>query len=133
MSTSDNYTIEVEKYAERHYISNFKRKYKGAWDITWKAIEKEFKRIETLLGVNNYIETIVDSANILICKTEFRIAGTQESRHGSGNRCIIAVHKDRRTVNVLLVYGKNNIKRSHETAWWRAVVKENFSAYSHCL
>ena len=47
MSTNVNYTVEVEKYAERHFIASFKKKYKGAWDITWKALEDEFKRIHS--------------------------------------------------------------------------------------
>ena len=133
MSTSANYIVEIEKYAERHYIATFRKKYKSAWSITWKAIEEEFKRIETLMGVNNYIEIITNCGDISICKTEFRVAGTQESRHGSGNRCIIAVHKDTKRVNVLFVYGKGNVRGSHETAWWQTVLKENFPVYADCV
>jgi len=133
MSTNVNYTIEVEKYAERHFIASFKKKYKGAWDITWKAIEEEFKRIETLIGVNNYVETIYDCKDFLICKTEFRVAGTQESRHGSGNRCIIAAHKGTKKVRVLLVYSKGDVRGAHETAWWQGIVKESYSDYSNCF
>lgn len=110
MSTSGNYTVEVGKYAERHFISSFKKKYKSAWKVTWKAIEEELKRIDALIGVNSYVETIKDERDLLICKTEFRVAGTQESRHGSGNRCIIAVHKVAKIVRVLLVYGKGNVR-----------------------
>lgn len=130
---STNYVIEVEKYAERHFIASFKKKYKGAWDITWRALEEEFKRIETLIGVNNYVETIIDGEALLICKTEFRVAGTQESRHRSGNRCIIAVHKDTRRVCVLLVYGKGDVRGAHETAWWQGVLRDNYPTYAHCL
>lgn len=133
MSTNDVYIVETEKYAERHFIASFKKKYKGAWGITWKALEEEFKRIETLIGVNNYVETIFDCKNFLICKTEFRVAGTQESRHSSGNRCIIAAHKETKKVRVLIVYGKGDIKGSHETAWWQGIVKENYSDYAHCF
>lgn len=133
MSTSSNYVVEVEKYAERHFISSFKKKYRGAWDITWKAIEEELKRIETLIGVNNYVETIKSERDLLICKTEFRVAGTQESRHGSGNRCIIAVQKEVKTVHVLLVYGKGDIRGSHETIWWQGIVKEIYSDYADCF
>lgn len=133
MSTSSNYVVEVEKYAERHFISSFKKKYRGAWDITWKAIEEELKRIETLIGVNNYVEIIKSKRDLLICKTEFRVAGTQESRHGSGNRCIIAVQKEVKTVRVLLVYGKGDIRGSHETTWWQGIVKETYADYADCF
>lgn len=133
MSTSSNYIVEVEKYAERHFIASFKKKYRGAWDITWKALEEEFKRIEALIGVNNYVETIRDCNEFLICKTEFRIAGTQESRHRSGNRCIVVTHKKDHIVRVLLVYGKGDVKGSRETDWWQGVIRDNYPKYAHCF
>lgn len=131
MSTS--YAVIVEKYAERHFISRFRKKYKGAWDVTWNALAEEFKRISTLIGTTSIAETITDVANIKICKTEFRVHGTQESRHGSGNRCIVAVNKDACTVHILVVYHKNDLGGSNETASWKALVKENYPEYAKIL
>ena len=88
-----NYVVVIEQYAERHFISTFKKKYKGAWDVTWVGMHEEFKRINTLIGRTNIAETITEAGDIKICKTEFRVHGKQESRHSSGNRCIIAIHK----------------------------------------
>ena len=133
MSTNANYAIEIEKYAERHFIAGFRKKYKRAWDITWKALEEEFRRIETLIGVNSFVETIFSSHEFLICKTEFRVAGTQESRHGSGNRCIIAVHKNERFVRVLLVYGKTDVRGPRETDWWQRAIRDNYADYTSCF
>lgn len=130
---STNYTVIVGKYAERHFISKFKKKYKGAWDITWNAIHEEFKRIDTLIGETNIAETITDQGGVKICKTEFRVHGTQESRHGSGNRCIIAVHKNTCVVNILVVYHKNDLGGSNETANWKSLIKENYPEYSKIL
>lgn len=130
---STNYAVIVEKYAERHFISKFKKKYKGAWNVTWNAIHEEFRRIDTLIGETNIAETITDQAGIKICKTEFRVHGTQESRHGSGNRCIVAVHKNTSVVNVLIVYHKNDLGGSNETANWKYLVKENYPEYSNIL
>ena len=130
---STNYVVIVEKYAERHFISKFKRKYKGAWNVTWNALVEEFKRIDTLIGATSIAETIADVGNIKICKTEFRVHGTQESRHRSGNRCIVAVHKDSCTVHVLVVYHKNDLSWSNETASWKALVKENYSEYEKMM
>lgn len=127
---SISYVVIIEKYAERHFISKFKKKYKGAWDITLVAIIEELKRIDTLIGVNNIVETIVDSKEVKICKTEFRIAGTPFSRHASGNRCIVAVHKSTGTVNILLVYHKGDLKGPNETAAWKALIKDAYSQYS---
>ena len=66
-------------------------------------------------------------------KTEFKISGTQESRHGSGNRCIVAKHKDTNKVCVLLVYHKNDLGGGNETANWKNVIKENYPEYGNLL
>ena len=128
-----NYAVVVEKYAERHFISKFKKKYKGSWNVTWNAINEEFKRIDTLIGKTNIAETITDQGDIKICKTEFRVHGTQESRHSSGNRCIIAVHKSICLVKVLIVYHKNDLSGNNETASWKNLVKENYPEYLKIL
>lgn len=130
---STNYAVIIEKYAERHFISKFRKKYKGAWEITWKAMIEEFKRIDTLVGINNIVEIITDKDNIQICKTEFRVAGTQQSRHGSGNRCIIAIHKDTMVVHTLLIYHKGDIGNSNETAEWKSIIKDNYPEYRNLL
>lgn len=131
---STNYTVFVEPFAERHYIKKFKKKYKNVWDITWSAIQKEFQNFDVLFE-RNIAETIVDSKPILICKTEFRIAGTKHSRHGSGNRCIVALYAGAEPkVVVLLVYHKNHFNGSgNETAKWKNIVKENYLAYKSIL
>lgn len=128
-----SYAVVVEKFAEHHYISKFKKKHKNAWVVTWTAIAEQFKRIETLIGVNSIIEIICDAGDIKICKTEFRIAGPGKSRHASGNRCIIAVCKSTTTVHVLLVYSKGDIRNSNETAAWKSMVKNNYSEYKNLL
>lgn len=131
MSTS--YAVVIEKFAERHYISGFKKKYKGAWDVTQDAIVEEFKRIDALLGVTSIAETITSQGDLKICKTEFRVHGTRESRHASGNRCIIAIHCDTATVCVLLVYSKTDITMKNETAAWKEIVKDNYPQYHDLL
>jgi hypothetical protein len=129
---STSYEVKFESFTERHYIRTFAKKYKSAWDITRRIITEEFRQID-LLFLKNTAETIIDSKEIKICKTEFKIAGTQESRHGSGNRCIVAVHKDQKVVKVLLVYSKIDVKGSRETDWWRGIIKDNYSDYSNCF
>ena len=130
---SISYTVITAKYAERHYISKFQKKYKGAWPVTWNAIYEEFKRIGTLIEETNIAKTITDQGDIRICKTEFRVHGTQDSRHSSGNRCIIAVHKKTCVVNVLLVYHKNYLGGANETIVWKSVIKENYPEYAKII
>jgi len=68
-----------------------------------------------------------------LSKTEFKISGTSESRHGSGNRCIVAVHKNMCKVCVLVVYHKNDLGGSNETASWKNLVKENYPEYLNII
>jgi len=125
------YEVVVEKYAERHFISKFKKKYKGSWSLTLRTLIEEFEKIDVLF-LKSIAEYITDkNADIAICKTEFRVHGRQESRHGSGNRCIVAVHKDTCVLNVLVVYHKNYLNDNNETASWKKLIKENYPEYSN--
>jgi len=125
---SIKYSVQVEEFAERHFIKNFRKKYKGAWDITWRAIIEEFKRIDSLFDTS-IAELIIDAKNFKIVKTEFRVVGTRQSRKASGNRCIIAVQPNSNIVYVLLVYHKNDLNNNNETAQWKQMIKENYSQY----
>lgn len=127
-----NYEVIFEHFTERHFIKTFAKKYKGAWNNTLKGLIVEFSFFD-LLFLKNTAETIIDSGDIKICKTEFKISGTQESRHNSGNRCIVAIHKNINRVCVLLVYNKNDLSGGNETANWKRVIKENYPDYSNIL
>lgn len=127
------YEVIFEPFSERHFIRTFAKKYKGAWDFTFSTITEEFEKIDVLF-LKSIAEHITDKeADIVICKTEFKISGTQESRHGSGNRCIVAIHKDTSKVRVLLVYHKNDLNGNNETASWKSLVKENYPEYCDIL
>jgi hypothetical protein len=126
------YKVVFEDFTKRHFIKNFAKKYKNAWDFTFALLQKEFEQID-LLFVKSVAEIIVDTEGIQICKTEFKIAGTDESRHGSGNRCIVAIHKDANSVNVLLVYHKNHLGDGNETTKWKQIIKNNYPDYCELL
>jgi hypothetical protein len=126
---STKYEVIFEQFTERYFIKTLAKKYRSAWDFTLRTITEEFERIDILL-LRSIAEEITDkNANIVICKTEFKISGTQESRHGSGNRCIVAVHKDISKVYVLLVYHKNDLGGGSETGNWKKIIKENYTEY----
>ncbi len=130
---STNYEVIIEPFAERHFIRTFAKKYKKAWDFTLSALVREFQSFDVILE-KTIAEEITDrNADVVICKTEFKISGTQESRHGSGNRCIVAKHKNTNFVCVLLVYCKGDLGGGNETANWKSVVKENYPEYSDML
>ena len=130
---STNYEVTIEPFADRHFIRTFAKKYKKAWDFTLSALAREFQSFDVILE-RTIAEEITDrNADAVICKTEFKISGTRESRHGSGNRCIVAKHKNTNKVCVLLVYCKNDLSGGNETANWKRVIKENYPEYSDML
>ena len=127
------YEVVFEPFAERHFIKTFAKKYQGSWEKTYGVLVLEFSLVD-LLFEKTIAEAITDrTADVYICKTEFKIAGTAASRHGSGNRCIVAVCKSTAKVHVLLVYCKTDIDGSNETAWWKGVIKQNYSEYKNLL
>lgn len=126
--TSINYAVTFEPFTERHFIRSFAKKYKGAWDFTFSSLRLEFEQID-LLSLKNSAETIINTKDIKICKTEFKVSGTPYSRHSSGNRCIVAVHKDTKNVRVLLVYNKTDLSGHNETLEWKSLVRENYPEY----
>ncbi len=129
------YSVIFELFTERHYIKGFEKKYKGAWDKTYKSLIVEFTFVNILFEKSiAEIICVSEDNNIKICKTEFKVLGTNMSRHGSGNRCIIAIHELEQIVRVLLVYGKTDVSSSgKETEWWKKVIKENYLEYKKII
>ena len=78
---SINYEVTIESFAYRHFIKTFAKKYKKAWDFTFSALVREFQSFDVILE-KTIAEEITDrNADVVICKTEFKISGTQASRH----------------------------------------------------
>ena len=123
-----NYSVEIEDFAERHFIKSFQKIYKNKWDFTLRAIVEELARIDNLL-LTERAETIVDAGDVKIIKTKFRVIDTKESANTSGNRCIVLLNKSMRLVSILLVYCKTDIDEKNETASWKAIIKENYPEY----
>lgn len=46
---STKYSVKIEKYAERHFIKSFEKKYHRAWDITIEALVRELQSLNILL------------------------------------------------------------------------------------
>ena len=128
------YEVVFLPFTERHFVRTLAKKYRGAWDKTLTALKLEFTYADVLFE-KSIAETICVSNDhdVRLCKTEFKIIGTNVSRHASGHRCIIAVHKSSCTVHVLLVYHKNDIRGANETASWKALIKENYPEYASIL
>lgn len=129
---SINYCVDIEKYAERHFIKSFAKKYGKAWDITIEALKRELQSFEVLL-LKTIAEIIVENEEFKISKVEFKVAGTNESRHSSGNRCIIAINNKNNSIKILLLYHKNDLGDGNETSKWKQIIKENYPEYKNLL
>lgn len=128
------YEVIFRPFTDRHFVRTFAKKYRDAWDKTLKGLVIEFTFADVLFETS-IAETICVSGDndVRICKTEFKIAGPGKSRHASGNRCIIAIHKSTMIVHVLLVYSKGDIRGSNETVGWQTVIKDNYPEYRDIL
>ncbi|MCX6756298.1 MAG: hypothetical protein NTX85_03085 [Candidatus Nomurabacteria bacterium] len=127
-----NSTVQIEDFAQRHFIKSFEKKYKVHWDITLRAIMAELERIDMLL-LTDRAETVYDGGDVKIIKTKFKVVKSKESATTSGNRCILAWHKNNHFVSILLVYGKTDLGGGKETAEWKRIVKENYPQYCDFL
>ncbi len=129
---STKYTVTFAAFAERHFVKKFQKKYKRAWDITREALVRQYQSIDVLFD-RSIAEVIVHAESVKICKTEFTVAGTNQSRKASGNRCIVAINADSSQVSVLLVYHKNDLGGGNETTNWKRLIKKNYPEYSNLL
>lgn len=127
-----NYTVQIEDFAQRHFIKSFEKKYMRHWDITLQAIIAELERIDMLL-LTDRAETVCDGGDVKIIKTKFKVVKSKESATTSGNRCIVAWHKESHFVSILLVYGKTDLGGGKETAEWKNIVRENYPQYNNIL
>lgn len=129
---SIKYFVIFEKFTERHFIKGFQKKYKKLWDLTSEILIREFQNFDVLFE-KSIAKMIINAPLVKICKAEFKIAGTEQSRHGSGNRCIVALHKNTSTICVLLVYHKNDLAHGNETDQWKQIIKDNYPKYKNLL
>lgn len=129
---SIKYTVIIRKFAERHFIDEFEKKHKRAWQITWTAYAMMLSNIEELLKTTKATK-ICSNKNEHIVKCEFAIAGRSESPHTSGNRMIVYMNSETHICEILLVYGKTNISGNHETAWWHNLIFDTYSDFRELL
>jgi hypothetical protein len=121
-----NYNVTFDIYCERHYIKNFEKKYKSAWVKTRDDIVEVCKRIDLMLEYKRADQiTSVDHHKLV--KLDFAVEGTRISPKSSGNRCILVVDEELRSVKILLIYSKNDIGAPNETVKWKAEIKNNFA------
>jgi hypothetical protein len=125
---SISYNVKIEKFAEKHYIKRFSKKYKSFWDFTIKGIISELERFDEFVKTE-HINLISGCNEITIFNADFRVASTKFSRKASGNRYIFSLDKSKKEIKILLMYHKDDIETKNETATWKKIIKDNYDAY----
>jgi len=120
-----NYRVQFEPYTERHYINKFQKAYKDKWLATERTIIAVCERIDNMLQYNR-ADLISTSGYYKLVKLDFAVEGTRVSPKASGNRCILFVDEDARSVKILLVYSKNEISSPNETQKWKNIIKDEY-------
>jgi len=134
MSTND-YSVFIEDFADRHFIRSFAKKYKGKkWDITLTAIKEILARYDNIAPNNRSIDSKLDIIcpcnGYILVKLDFKIAGSNVSAKSSGNRVVAAVDTVKKIVKILLVYSKNDIGPPNETARWKNMVTDFYPEFN---
>jgi hypothetical protein len=133
MSTNE-YSVFIEDFAQRHYIKSFAKKYKGKqWDITLTAIKAILSRYDNIAPNNipndSKLDIICPCGQYMMVKLDFTIAGSNVSAKSSGNRVVAAVDTVNKMAKILLVYSKNDIGPPNETSKWKRMVAEFFPEF----
>lgn len=122
---SPNYSCEWMPFAERHYAKTFAKKYKNGWLETRNNIDEVCRRIDNMLDFKR-ADLIYSVRCYRLVKLDFSIAGTHISPKKSGNRCLLFVDEERRHVQILMAYSKNDISPPNETAKWKRIIKAEY-------
>ena len=109
------YKVTFSDYSEAHFRKSFRKKYKSKWLPTEKAIKAICERIDNML-LTNKADLIQSVDNFQLVKLGFAVVNTQMSPKATGYRCILFVDNnkedaDKRMVDILLVYSKDEIMR----------------------
>jgi len=133
MSTNE-YSVFIEEFADRHFIHSFAKKYKGKqWEITLRAIKEMLARYDNFANINisnsSKIDIICPCNNYVLIKLDFKIAGSNISAKSSGNRVVAAVNSENKLIKILLVYSKNDIGPPNETAKWKNMVAKYYEEF----
>lgn len=130
-NSNDLLSVKFASYALKHYLADFKKKYKGKqWDLTELSIKEDLSRLRMINNTTQLSEQIDElkySNNMWLAKYDFKIAGTKQSTKSSGNRCILFIDNDKNSIDILLIYNKNNLpKNKKETKYIMDVILENY-------
>lgn len=127
------FAVSWSKYAQRHYLKSFEKKYKGKqWEITRVSIEEDLKRLAfSDLQKTQQVDELYHCGCYWIFKYDFRVAKTKESAKSSGNRCLVFADCEQKFLEILLIYAKTDLHKNGmgEQQYIESVLKSEFREY----
>ncbi len=129
--TSRLFTVKFSDYAERHFLKNFRKNYKGAqWKLTEEAILDDLTHIshgDYDLQKTQQVDELWHQGNFWVFKYDFRVAKTKCSAKVSGNRVVGVIDASSASIEIIMIYAKTDLpKNMGETQYIKQVVSENY-------
>lgn len=126
------FSVVFAEYAKTHYLNKFIKKYKGKqWDYTEMSIKQDISRLRMVNNTtqsSSQIDELKHKDNYWLVKYDFKIAGTKESTKSSGNRCVLFIDNSIDSIQILLIYNKNDLpKNKKETQYIFSELEDNYS------
>lgn len=126
--SSNPFLVSYRDYARTHFRKEFEKNYKGKqWEKTENSFYEDLRRIRMPNNTTQksmQIDQLKYKDNYWIFKYDFRIAGTNQSTKSSGNRIVGFIDYKSNKLEILLIYGKNDLpKNMGETAFIEQTTK----------
>lgn len=122
---SIKYSLQIEDFAQNHYIKKFSKKYKKEWSVVWVGIQESLRRFDQLY-LKKRVVLVAGNQEFGIFKMDFKVTANESARK-AGNRCIFLVDNKNILISVLLVYHKDYLGKGNETSEWKRMIKNNYS------
>ena len=132
------FSVRFTSFAEKHYLKDFKKKYKGKqWEFTENSIKEDLSRLRmqnNLTQQSNQIDELKYIDNMWLAKYDFKIAGSKQSTKASGNRCILNINNEKNIIEVLMIYNKTHLpKNKDETKYIMQEIENNYKQLSELV
>lgn len=126
--------VDYSHYSKRHYLKRFQKDYPGKqWFITNESIQEDLSRItyaDQDLQQTQQVDELWHKNEFWIFKYDFRVAGKKQAAKDSGNRCVALLDNSKKTVVILLIFGKDDLpKNKAEQQFIEDILKAEFPDY----
>ncbi len=130
-SSAKLFQVYFTDYAVRHFLKDFRKKYKGKqWQLTEAAILDDLSHLahgSYDLQKTQQVDELFQADEFWVFKYDFRIAKTNVSAKASGNRLIGVINAKMNRIDIAVIYCKTNLpKNASETQFIKSVVNEIF-------